>query len=52
MIASIEQQEELLYKSRIKDGYLPLNPFLSGVCRSQNVRINCPLCSIEPYYQY
>lgn len=48
MIAPIEQQREL--HDRVdKKGYPIMNPFLCGVMRSANVRINAPLCKIEPY---
>ena len=37
---------------RIKNEYPPMSPFVSGVERASNIRMNNPLCPTWPYEQH
>lgn len=47
----ISDPHPLLESRELKGSYEPMNPFVSGVTRSTNMRVYTPMSRIEPYSQ-
>lgn len=47
----IFESRPLLEIKELKGSYEPMNPFVSDVTRSTNMRVYSPLSRIEPYSQ-